>query len=375
MARRARDTAATITDKFYNYAVSNTEDVLGRGQAQDMSGSSEQRQTLQTVNQEDTNTETKLRNIIFCAEQTVGNKNFKVHILDLTIPAVRRYINTDLTESEKLLVSEKTMYKRATLSSICASSIEKFKNAPLSYTGFRREFLRDQIEDVSSFDPAIHDDWDSLRYIVQHFLRIIESPDNPLKRTTRERTAASLTTIPLLNTIFMQYTDVVALKWIEVSNDDTDAIKSDGLATANGDAQLGVLVVELAGGVNTCGAAKLESDTIKIYNTCAKVLNQMSSLCRKDMSARIFVVLYHNNVLFFESLSLAFDQIYIRRRHLEIKCPTTVGELKEFCSSFQDLVSWRDEVVSQARRLKDLSSWDKSFSSEGDHIDITDLQN
>lgn len=125
---------------------------------------------------------------------------------------------------------------------------------------------------------------------------------NPISQTLRERTAATWTSFPIINSLFLQFQDIIESKWYyqffpafaiwlmlslrtEVLHSDLDNTKIDGLAIVRKNKSL-VLIIEFAGGVNTHTEAKLESDCIKIYKNAIKSL-------KKDVEKkRLFSILY-----------------------------------------------------------------------------------
>ncbi|KAI9354752.1 hypothetical protein BD770DRAFT_428854 [Pilaira anomala] len=95
-----------------------------------------------------------------------------------------------------------------------------------------RRLLMDFAEfpEANHFDPFLYNDYDFIHSIVFHFLRLCESPVNPIGQKLRERSAATWSTFPIINYLFLQYQDLIELKWIEVLHDDSQNSKIDGLA-------------------------------------------------------------------------------------------------------------------------------------------------
>lgn len=174
------------------------------------------------------------------------------------------------------------------------------------------------------FDPYIHSDYEFVHSMISHFTRMAESPLNPLLTQTRERTAATHTTFPIINNLFMQFQDIIQLKWIEVLHSDTSNSKIDGLALKKEDGSM-LAILELAGGTRTSTLKKLNADVYESYKNALKTL-------RRNHQNKIFIVLYFDNTLFFESLK-KYDHSFIRKRHLTLDMPKIAWEIKPFVAS------------------------------------------
>ncbi|KAG1142859.1 hypothetical protein G6F37_012565 [Rhizopus arrhizus] len=100
-----------------------------------------------------------------------------------------------------------------------------------------------------TFDPIIHADLSFVEVVVTHFLNLITSPRNPLQYVCMERTTASLTTVFILNNLFLSNNDIVNLGWFEREIQTTGATKWDGMAFAIKDKKITPVLVEFSGGV------------------------------------------------------------------------------------------------------------------------------
>lgn len=92
---------------------------------------------------------------------------------------------------------------------------------------------------------------------------------NPLKQVLKERTAATYTTFPIINGLFLQYQDLIKIKWVEVLHQNTESSKIDGLLMTKNENV--TVLVELAGGIKTSTQKKLDSDLNKTYQNALKV--------------------------------------------------------------------------------------------------------
>ncbi|KAI9248183.1 hypothetical protein BY458DRAFT_526618 [Sporodiniella umbellata] len=64
---------------------------------------------------------------------------------------------------------------------------------------WRRELLQGHEFTNKTFDPVKHQNWAYVQFIVEHFLRFMEAPINPLSMPLAERTAVSYTIQPIFN--------------------------------------------------------------------------------------------------------------------------------------------------------------------------------
>ncbi|KAI8140791.1 hypothetical protein BJV82DRAFT_519509, partial [Fennellomyces sp. T-0311] len=94
-------------------------------------------------------------------------------------------------------------------------------------------------------------------------------PRKPLLQPKRERTAAYITVIEIINDLFLGKNDVLDFKWIEVTAAATDNTKWDGAGLTVDDALNTGVVLEFAGGLNTHITRKKNSDTCKLHK-CTK---------------------------------------------------------------------------------------------------------
>lgn len=69
----------------------------------------------------------------------------------------------------------------------------------------------------------------SFNYYCHYSFDLIDSPNNPLKQVTGERTASIHTTIYVINQLFISNNDLVALDWIENEYCKTGRSKWDGI--------------------------------------------------------------------------------------------------------------------------------------------------
>ncbi|KAL4210290.1 hypothetical protein AB4K20DRAFT_1524894 [Rhizopus microsporus] len=68
---------------------------------------------------------------------------------------------------------------------------------------------------MKSLIPLLHADLHFVEIISTHFLDLITSPRNPMQYTSLERTAASFSTVVILNNLFFSSNDIIDLAWFE----------------------------------------------------------------------------------------------------------------------------------------------------------------
>ncbi|KAI8094145.1 hypothetical protein BDF21DRAFT_458577 [Thamnidium elegans] len=73
----------------------------------------------------------------------------------------------------------------------------------------------------------------SIETTVRHFLDLIDSPNNPLKQVSGERTACISATIYVINQLFISNNDFVNLDWIENEYGKISQSKWDGVILKN----------------------------------------------------------------------------------------------------------------------------------------------
>ncbi|KAI8327203.1 hypothetical protein EDC96DRAFT_532473 [Choanephora cucurbitarum] len=246
-------------------------------------------------------------------------------------------IHERLTAQEIESLTSKVALVDPNLSPECRSLLSRLGAAPNSAMSFRRALFAYSEFGTTVFDPAVHEDYDTVFHLCHHFLRMIESPSCPISRSQRERTAATFTSFPILNNIFMPHMHEISFKWVEVLTESCENTKLDGLASSLLNNHP-VIVVEFAGGISTHSKAKLLSDTKKIYDCCKQAIT------KKNLSD-MHVVLYYNNVLSLEKVAKVENQ-FVRKCFAQIKCPKDIVQLKKFVEDMPVIFSWRNSVLS-----------------------------
>ncbi|CAO3703123.1 unnamed protein product [Rhizopus stolonifer] len=277
-----------------------------------------------------------LQNFLEYSED-LENDLMSMHIIDLsdtvTVNVLKQTLNKD-TYNE---IKNACALKVVSLTKECRDLLDRIADCPPALSSIRR-LLMNYIEfpDNNNFDPYLHNDYEFIHDTVFHFLKLCESPMNPICQNLRERTAATWTSFPIINSLFLQFQDLIEFKWIEVLHWNLDNSKIDGLALERESKSM-VIIIEFAGGFNTNTETKLESDCVKIYKNAIKSL-------KKDIKKKIYTVLYYKNTIFFESLTI-HNQYYLRERHLELSMPQNPRGLKSFAALLPTVLSWRQAVI------------------------------
>ncbi|KAI8331639.1 hypothetical protein BD560DRAFT_451435 [Blakeslea trispora] len=222
-----------------------------------------------------------------------------------------------LTAEEIESLTSKVALVGPNLSPECRSLLSRLGAAPNSAMSFRRALFAYSEFQTAVFDPAVHEDYDT--------------------PSQRERTAATFTSFPILNNIFMPHMHEISFKWVEVLTESCQNTKLDGLASSLVNNHP-VIVVEFAGGISTHSKGKLLSDTKKIYDCCKQAIRE------KNLS-QIHVVLYYNNVLSLEKVAKVENQ-FVRKCCAQIECPKDIVQLKKFVEDMPVIFSWRNSVLS-----------------------------
>ncbi|CEJ02707.1 hypothetical protein RMCBS344292_16704 [Rhizopus microsporus] len=74
-----------------------------------------------------------------------------------------------------------------------------------------RRILRKSTLGDEEFDPIVHADLHFVEVISIHFLDLITSSRNPMQHTSLERTAASFSTVVILNNLFLPSNSIIDL--------------------------------------------------------------------------------------------------------------------------------------------------------------------
>ncbi|KAG1140431.1 hypothetical protein G6F37_010678 [Rhizopus arrhizus] len=122
-------------------------------------------------------------------------------------------------------------------------SIKSFSCRTLRNTLYKHGYQCD-------YDPIAEYDTGIVENLVQHFLDLIESPNNPLNSKSLERTAAVHTSIIIIDRLFLSVNDIIELGWLEREYYATHKTKWDGVLLKVDDHKISPGFVEFSGGAN-----------------------------------------------------------------------------------------------------------------------------
>ncbi|KAI8638120.1 hypothetical protein BD408DRAFT_453816 [Parasitella parasitica] len=197
------------------------------------------------------------------------------------------------------------------------------------------------------YDPIAEYDTGIVANLVQHFLDLIESPNNPLNSKSLERTAAVHTSIIIINRLFLSVNDIIELGWLEREYYATHKTKWDGVLFKVDDHKISPGFLEFSGGANNnTTITKERRDVKKLYSKMIDVMNQYSPKIRK----KSFCIRFYENTIFFEELSV-YKKAMFRIQHVAITIPTTVRSLVKFADEIPKIIAWRNAVVKHVEQF------------------------
>ncbi|GAA5797078.1 hypothetical protein HPULCUR_002457 [Helicostylum pulchrum] len=136
-----------------------------------------------------------------------------------------------------------------TLLKACLVLLKKISDCAPSSKQIRKTITLYIAKIINEFDPIIHDDLDFTDVLCTHFLNMMDSPRNPLQQKQMERNAAFLTTIFIIQNMFLACNDIVDMQWVEKLAGSIGNTKWDGLAFVVDNKTVVPLFVELSGGI------------------------------------------------------------------------------------------------------------------------------
>ncbi|KAI7849437.1 hypothetical protein BDC45DRAFT_540158 [Circinella umbellata] len=156
--------------------------------------------------------------------------------------------------------------------------------------------------------------------------------------------------IPIINALFLQYNKKTDIEWIEIEANVTKRHKWDGLMTTGKKPKATIMMIEFTDGLGYEKETKNISNTQKVYCNALRVVNSNSSnACSHH--PRIFTVLTIDDKIYFESLTQVDNEVYIRKRSIEIVLPTSFSGLLEAVSILLSVFSWRNAVMDYVSKL------------------------
>ncbi|KAI8330396.1 hypothetical protein EDC96DRAFT_548954 [Choanephora cucurbitarum] len=269
-----------------------------------------------------------------------------LNIIDLSSDSVVETLKEHITEEEYLDIacSLKTdqvkLSKNANELIKAIKSIKSFSYRTLRNTLYKHGYQFDH-DPIAEFDTGI------VESLVQHFLDLIESPNNPLNSKTLERTAAVHTSIIIINRLFLSVNDIIELGWLEREYYATQKAKWDGVLFKVDDHKISPGFVEFSGGTNSnTTLTKERHDIKKLYSKIIDVISQYPPNIRKSS----FCIRFYENTIFFEELSV-YKKAMFRIQHVAVRIPTTVRLLIKFTDEIPKIIAWRNAVVKHVEQF------------------------
>ncbi|KAG2232790.1 hypothetical protein INT48_008716 [Thamnidium elegans] len=244
-----------------------------------------------------------------------------IHIIDLSDTVTVNVLEQTLNEDAYDEIKNDCALKVYPLTKECGDLLERMANCPPALSSIRK-LLMDY--NNNRLDPSLHYDYEFIHDSIFHSLKLCESPMNPISQTLRERTAATWTSVPTINSHQICTTrnnaillDIIELKWIQALHLNLDNSKTDGLAIERKRKSM-VIIIEFSGGSN---ATQKQNWKVIVLKFTIK-----------------------NNTIFFESLTI-HNQYYVRKRHLKLSMPQSPRDLKSFVALLPTVLSCCQAVI------------------------------
>jgi hypothetical protein len=167
-----------------------------------------------------------------------------------------------------------------------------------------------------------------------------------------ERTCAASVVVPVLRALFMRHTELSS-KWFEIQSNYTKSHLFDGIVFYKKFKEP-IALAEFGGAL--CDDKKTENDTVKVYRNACRVINELAAKTKKRQIPTVFIVLFHQSKLRFESLKLIDDSIYVRTNHAKIVTPTSPEEISAIFTEMPKVFGWRDAMIENGVNLYDGNS-------------------
>ncbi|KAG0755671.1 hypothetical protein G6F57_008406 [Rhizopus arrhizus] len=164
---------------------------------------------------------------------------------DSVVETLKKYITEEeyMNITSSLKTEEVELSKNANELIKAIKSIKSFSCRTLRNTLYKHGYQYD-------YDPIAEYDTGIVENLVQHFLDLIESPNNPLNSKSFERAAAVHTSIIIINRLFLSVNDIIELGWLEREYYATHKTKWDGVLLKVDDHKISPGFVEFSGGAN-----------------------------------------------------------------------------------------------------------------------------
>ncbi|OAD71242.1 hypothetical protein PHYBLDRAFT_170619 [Phycomyces blakesleeanus NRRL 1555(-)] len=204
----------------------------------------------------------------------IGNKKFLANIIhavngicdelpdDLVISiddkGINKLVKSYLGEQRFQSLESNTGLPEHSLTPPCQKLLDLINNAPPSPVVIRKIIRKSTLGD-EIFNFIVHSDLNFAETTITHFLNLMMSPCNPLVHQTLERTAATFTTVTIINNLFFANNDIINLACIQKKKVillgrfekevwTAGNTKWDGVALAVKDKTVAPVLIEFSGG-------------------------------------------------------------------------------------------------------------------------------
>lgn len=106
-------------------------------------------------------------------------------------------------------------------------------------------------------------------------------------------------------------------------------------------------------GGSLCDNKKTEDDTVKVYRNACHVINELAAKTKRNQVPAVFIVVFHQFKLRFESLKLIDDNIYVRANHAKIATPTSPERISAIFTEMFIILGWSDAMIGNGVNLYD----------------------
>ncbi|KAG1054516.1 hypothetical protein G6F43_003482 [Rhizopus delemar] len=192
--------------------------------------------------------------------QNISNELENLDVLLFDDKAVRKLMKKQFDESYCHDLEKKTdLAVYTSMSNPCKELIKLLIESQPSPAVIRKILRKSTLGD-EEFDPITHADLNFVEVVSLHFLNLITSPRNPIQHVALERTAASITTVQILNCLFLSNNDIIDLNWFEKEIQLIKNAKWDGVAFCLKNKKFTPMLIEFSGGFDFNTTQKKEND-------------------------------------------------------------------------------------------------------------------
>ncbi|KAL0075438.1 hypothetical protein J3Q64DRAFT_1646138 [Phycomyces blakesleeanus] len=224
-------------------------------------------------------------------------------VISIDDKGINKLVKSYLGEQRFQSLESNTGLPEHSLTPPCQKLLDLINNAPPSPVVIRKIIRKSTLGD-EIFNFIVHSDLNFAETTITHF------PCNPLVHQTLERTAATFTTVTIINNLFFANNDIINLAWFEKEVWTAGNTKWDGVALAVKDKTVAPVLIEFSGGY---------------YKLILYIIDKK---------------------IFFEAIYLTKEGTYVKKVHFCVTCPPTCEELKAFAQKIPQMIQWKEAIVS-----------------------------